>query len=142
MMDQILTICAANICRSPMAGGLLQLLLPGSTVVSAGLYAVDGNPIDPTIATLLEGHGVDSNDHRSRRANQKMFEKADLILVMESAHKRAIERKFPQGRGKVFCLDPDEDVSDPYGRPWAIYEQTAARIARHTTEWARRISLL
>jgi protein-tyrosine phosphatase len=142
MIKEILTVCAGNVCRSPMAEGMLQALLPGSRVRSAGVHASDGMEVDPNVVRMMQRIGIDVSPHRARRLNQEMCEQADLILVMESAHKRTIDLRYPQGRGKVYCLDREEDVPDPHGKSFTEYEAAMVRISRHTEVWAKRIKAL
>ena len=49
-MNSILVICEGNICRSPMAQGLLAAALPNAQVHSAGLGALVGMPAECTCA--------------------------------------------------------------------------------------------
>jgi protein-tyrosine phosphatase len=142
MIKEILTVCAGNVCRSPMAQGLLQAILPESRVLSAGLQATEGMEIDRSVVRVMTRVGIDLSPHRARRLSRKMCEQADLILVMESAHKRTIDLRYPQGRGKVHCLDVGEDVPDPRGKSFADYETALARISRHAEDWAKRIKAL
>ncbi len=46
MIKTVLIVCVGNICRSPMAEGLLRQAMPELTVHSAGLEAVVGKPAD------------------------------------------------------------------------------------------------
>ena len=46
-MKHILTLCAGNICRSPIAGALLAREFPDKAVWSAGLGTPAGDPADP-----------------------------------------------------------------------------------------------
>jgi protein-tyrosine phosphatase len=142
MIKEILTVCAGNVCRSPMAQALLQALLPESRVASAGLHAIEGMEIDSSVVCVMGKVGIDLSPHRARRLSREMCEQADLILVMESVHKRTIDLSYPQGRGKVHCLDFGEDVPDPRGKSLVDYEVALERISRHTGDWAKRIKAL
>jgi len=142
MTVRVLIICSANVCRSPLAEAFLQVLLPDANVSSAGLYAIEGKPLDPVIASLLLNQGIDRRSHRSRRAELDVLEQADLILTMESVQKYEVERCFPETRGKVFCFDLQQDVPDPYGKNAKTYEVVTIQIASHSENWARRIKLL
>ena len=57
MFETILTVCVGNICRSPMAEGLLRERLSASgksvRVASAGLQALAGHPADAMATALL-----------------------------------------------------------------------------------------
>ena len=94
LFKNILVVCIGNICRSPMAEGLLKHALvacnkDGCTVSSAGLSALTGHPPDPKACQLMIEKGIDISYYRACQLNKEMIRKADLILVMESAHKIA-----------------------------------------------------
>lgn len=44
------------------------------------------------------------NTHRSRQIDDEIVDRADLLLVMESAHKSRIVREHPRGRRKMFMV--------------------------------------
>ncbi|MDR3572047.1 MAG: low molecular weight phosphotyrosine protein phosphatase [Candidatus Pacebacteria bacterium] len=139
MITNILVVCTANICRSPMAAALFQGALPRVVVSSAGLYAREDYAADPVAGQAMREYGVDLGRHRSRAVDDRMLATADLVLVMEHEHKREIERRYPQSRGKIFCLDPDDDIADPSGDTVAEYAAIASRIALLTDKWAGQI---
>ncbi|MGH8433266.1 MAG: low molecular weight protein tyrosine phosphatase family protein [Pseudomonas sp.] len=85
-MQRLLFICSQNRLRSPTAE-LLFSIEPNLETLSAGISNEAENPLTP-----------------------EALEWADLIFVMEQAHKRKLTRRFaPHLRGKrVICLDiPD-----------------------------------
>lgn len=140
MIEQILVVCTGNICRSPVAEGLLSLRLPKVTVRSAGIAAATGYPVDASTRDVAkELASVDIAEHRSRLLTQEICDDADLILVMEQSQKRLVERQFSRTFGKVYCLDPDEDVVDPYQRSRRTHEICVTHIVTQTERWARRI---
>lgn len=142
MIKEILVVCTANLCRSPMAAALIQAALPRAVVFSAGLYASEGRTADPLAEAAMRDYGVDLAGHRSRPVNDWMVMSADLVLVMEHAHKREMERRYPQSRGKVFCLDDRDDLTDPSGDVVAEYAAVAWRIALLADRWAAQIKSL
>jgi protein-tyrosine phosphatase len=140
MIENVLIVCAANVCRSPMAMGLLSSLLPGVSVGSAGVSAVSGLPVEPVaLAVLQQFAGIDIQNHRARCLTQAICDDAGLILVMEQAQKRAIELQFTATMGKVYCYDPDEDVDDPHRRTRLAYDLCIAHIAAGASRWVNRI---
>ena len=143
-MKHILAVCTANICRSPIAEGLLARALPEHQVQSAGLAALIGFPADPVAVTVAATQGVDLKPHRARQLAAWMCERADLILVMDQTHRLALEERFPLARGKVFRLGHygDFDVADPYRMSVEAFESASAAIARGVDEWALRIRRL
>lgn len=60
-----LTLCIGNICRNPLAQGLLASQLPFRTVWSAGLGALVGQPADPSSLQVAKVNGLDLGAHRA-----------------------------------------------------------------------------
>jgi protein-tyrosine phosphatase len=144
---RILTVCLGNVCRSPLAQGLLARELqgfPGLAVSSAGLLALVGHPADAMARQVAARHGLDIGGHRAQQVSAGLCQQHDLVLVMERAQKAALEQRFPQVRGKVFHLDADGqiDIADPYRQPMAAFEEAYAVIARGVSDWAHRIRSL
>jgi protein-tyrosine phosphatase len=142
MLDRVLMVCAGNICRSPMAEGLLRSRFigrPGATVASAGIAALAGRPADPIACELLAAHGIDISDHRARQLTADLVTGHDLVLVMEQAHVRAVELMFPVARGRVRRIGEfgGFDVDDPYGKGRGDFERALARIERGLDEFER-----
>lgn len=143
-MKHILTLCIGNICRSPLAQALLARELPGLTVWSAGLGALVGQPADPLSVLVATEQGLDLRAHRAQQVSAWMCQQAELILVMEQAHKAALEQQFPLVRGKVFRLGQlgNFEIADPYRQPREAFDAAYAAIARGVSDWAPRIRQL
>lgn len=143
-MKNILVVCVGNICRSPVAEGLLRQQLPQARVWSAGLAALVGRPADPLAVEIAREHGVDISAHRAQQVVGWMCSEADLVLVMETAHKRDLERHYPLARGKIHRLGEfgprgAYDVADPYRKSRPAFEAAHQAIAEGVAEWSRRI---
>lgn len=146
-MNNILTICVGNICRSPVAEALLRQQLPGHKVWSAGLQAMIGEPAEPTAAEIAALHGLDVSAHRAQQIAGWMLTHADLVLVMEASQQQQLERLYPLARGRIHCLGEfgpqgPYDIADPYQQPRAAFEASHAAIALGVAEWVRRIQLV
>jgi protein-tyrosine phosphatase len=126
-----------------MAEALLsQALAPqGITVRSAGLAALVDYPADETAVELMEERGIDITGHRARQLYPDLLAEADLVLVMEKAHKRAIEQNEPEARGKIFrfCEWRDTDVPDPYRQPREAFEEALRLIDAGVADWKKKI---
>jgi protein-tyrosine phosphatase len=123
VIKRILVICIGNICRSPIAEGLLARAWPDKTVVSAGLGALVGHPAAPFSVQLMAEQGVDISAHRAQSVTPALVSAADLILTMDLAQKRHIEKIYPTARGKVFRLG-ESDIPDPYRQDMAAFRRT------------------
>jgi protein-tyrosine phosphatase len=149
-IQNVMTVCIGNICRSPVAEGLLAQALPQCKVWSSGLHAVVGAPAEPTAQALVLEAGVDISAHRAQQVQAWMCTQADLILVMEASHQRELAQRFPLARGKIRLLgefgtenaSTPYDIADPYQQPRAAFEAAHSGIAQGVAQWARRIRLI
>ena len=144
MIRHILVVCVGNICRSPMAEALLKRALreqDGITVESAGLGALVGHPASEHSVELMAEAGEDITAHRARQIHPDVVRDADLVLVMETGHKRAIDDADPTARGKVHRLGEWQgvDIDDPYRQPRAAYEDALRDIEKGVASWAEKI---
>jgi protein-tyrosine phosphatase len=87
----ILLVCTANQCRSPMAEALLRRLFApagiGAQVGSAGLLP-GGAPATPDAVATMAARGVDISDHVSRTLSPDMVRTTPLVLGMARLHVR------------------------------------------------------
>jgi protein-tyrosine phosphatase len=101
-------------------------------VQSAGVWAQEGQEASKQACEVLATQGVDLTGHRSQPVSAALLERADLVLVMEEAHRRSLFYMAPQHLGKVFLLTEmaggHEDIPDPYGGPRSGYERAADRL--------------
>ena len=101
-------------------------------VDSAGMWARDGQPASEDAITVLAGRGIALADHRSRSLTPTMLDRADIVLVMEEAHRRSIFHLAPKHLRKVLLLTEligeHDDVEDPYGGPIEGYVNAEAQL--------------
>ena len=147
MFDRVIILCTGNICRSPMAWGLLRNAVQsrglGMRVDSAGLAALSGEPPDPAAVRLLAERGIDIRSHIAKQASEKLLLAQSLILTMERAQREYVERTWPVLRGRVYRWGEWQgfDVPDPYGEDEAAFRDSLAAIDRGLTDWAKRMGL-
>ena len=129
-----------------MAEGLIKRALAAANkgdcvVSSAGLGALIGHPPDPKACQLMKDNGIDISDYRACQLNKEMIRKADLILVMESAHRVAIEESEPSAKGKVFRLGEwgKFDISDPYKQDLSAFIESFNLIEQGIALWVPKL---
>lgn len=138
---KILMVCLGNICRSPLAEGIMQekAFKAGLTwsIESAGTNQYHtGEAPHPLSQKVARLHGIDISHQRARRFSAADFEIYDMIFalaadVMEEM-KRIAGKKFDPGKARLLldALYPGEnrDVPDPWYGPEPGYHEVFALI--------------
>mgnify|MGYP003625259692 CR=1 FL=1 len=125
MKVNILMVCLGNICRSPLAEGILKSKLDTTLfqVDSAGTGGWHvGAPPDPRSVAVAQQHGLDITDQRGKKFSPYDFEIYDHIFVMDNSNYSDVIHlaQTDSEKQKVqLILDelfPGEnvDVPDPY----------------------------
>lgn len=123
---KILFVCLGNICRSPMAEGVMKNLVQQHQldwyIDSAGTesYHIGQQPDNRAVKTCLK-YGIDISDQRARKLSKQDFETFDLIYVLADEVMHEIKRSHanpPPGKLKLLLDEvfPGEHRSVP--DPW------------------------
>ncbi len=139
-MHKILMVCTGNICRSPMAEGVLKSMLPENMkkiieVSSAGTNALDGNQAEPNAIQAMQEFGIDITEHIASSINKKRIGEADFIFVMEQRHKVIIDSGYDIEESKIYLLSEFnqdknlDEIFDPYGESLEVYRDCASIIS-------------
>jgi protein-tyrosine phosphatase len=138
----ILTVCAGNICRSPLAEVRLRSGLshdPGFCVISAGLSAVVGEPMEPHAAAQLRAYGEDPSSPRGEQLGADHIFAADLVLAMTRSQRDAVAYAFPRAALRTFTLTEFERLSshNEFDEAWGRSPRSALKWAVAHRELAR-----
>jgi len=150
---KILFVCLGNICRSPLAEGVMQEILKKAGLEgriscdSAGTagYHIGVLPDERSRQTAVS-HGF-SLTHKARQLSVADYEVFDLILAMDSSIYRYILKICPKEdlKSKVRMFrdfDPEGlgDVEDPYYGTIGDFENVYSVCRRTCQEIVKKIS--
>jgi protein-tyrosine phosphatase len=138
-MATILLVCTGNICRSPMAEGLLrreleERAIEGVRVESSGVSGWEGSAPTEEAVEALGGYGLDISEHRARRLTRDMAQEADLIVAMSSEHRTGVARLAPATAARTFTIKElvyllESSPTGPSDAPPAQQLRTAVQAA-------------
>lgn len=108
---EIVVVCTANICRSPLAEAMLERaaterLGPDAPVhlSSSGIHGLAGEPAAPLSADEAVERGLDLSRHVARVTDAPGVERADLVLTMTERHRGRIVRLHPPAARATFTI--------------------------------------
>jgi len=125
MKTRVLMVCLGNICRSPLAEGILKSKVDSSKVfvdsAGTGSWHIGSEPDSRSIATAKR-YDLDITDQRGRQFSKKDFEDFDYIFTMDNSNFKDVMSlaETDEDRQKVHLIleeiFPSEnvDVPDPY----------------------------
>ena len=125
---KILMVCLGNICRSPLAEGILQSKLPENFVVdSAGTIDMhEGKSPDHRSISTAKKYEIDLSAQKSRPFSVKDFKEYDRIYCMDRNNLKDVLSLAENGlqRQKVsLILENNQEVPDPYWGTMADFEK-------------------
>ena len=140
-------LCTGNICRSPMAEGLLRRALDdrgigGVEVSSTGTWGLDGSPATEYAAAAARSSGVDIARHRARSFTERLAEDADLIIAMTSVHLREGDEMAPGSAARTRLLKELAHLEpEPLPQASSPEERLAALLAAPRPHYVRAMDL-
>ena len=125
-MVKLLFVCHGNICRSPMAEFMMKDLVRKAgrekefRIASAATSSEElGNPVYPPARRMLHKHGIDCAGKTARRMSRADYDAYDLLIGMDYANLRNMERICggdPEGTIRLLLdfAGRHEEVADPW----------------------------
>jgi protein-tyrosine phosphatase len=131
---RILFVCLGNICRSPLAEGIMQSLAGTAGVpvdadsAGTGDWHIGAQP-DPRSIAVASAHGLDISRQRGRQIGLSDFAAFDHIVALDRANLRTLGAMRPKTSAARLSLLLDhvpgrsgQDVADPYTGDRAAFE--------------------
>jgi len=90
-------VCLGNICRSPLAEGIMQRIITENNLdwqvdsAGTGSWHVGSSP-DPRSIAIAQKNNIDITNQRGRQFTKEDFEQYDLIFAMDSQNYQNINK--------------------------------------------------
>ena len=144
MPHKILMVCLGNICRSPLAEGIMRSKLTSDYFIDSagtGGWHTGETPDKRSIQTA-KNHGIDISNQKARKFSIADFDSFDLIYVMDKSNYKDVINIAPNeaAKSKVqLILDGSKEVPDPYYGTLEDFEQVYYLLNQACEEIARKI---
>ncbi len=150
-------VCSGNICRSPMALGILRRAFERTKyrkivhIDSAGTLYLPSTPAALEAIEVSEQAGIDIGTHLSKPLTFEIVLKSNLIICLALNHYQQLAAQYPAFRDKIFLLKQwgrdtrlaNPSVADPIGHNkdyfQRIFNEIEREIQRVIPEISRRI---
>ena len=124
---KILMVCLGNICRSPLAEGIMENKINTYNLnwkvdsAGTGSWHIGSSP-DSRSVDVARHHNIDIRNQRGRQFTKEDFDHFDLIFAMDSQNYQNITKLAPDNKAKekvqlIMNLHQpgyNQSVPDPY----------------------------
>lgn len=111
-------VCLGNICRSPLAEGILKSKLPENFMIeSAGTIDMhEGNAPDARSINVAKKHGIDISNQKSKHFQNSDLDYYDLIFCMDKNNLEDVKYLVVNENQmqKISLILKNAEVPDPY----------------------------
>lgn len=138
-------VCTGNLCRSPMAEGLLRAAAERKgcdiEVSSVGTWAHMGYPAMPESVMVLKNKGIDITGHRSRPVDIVELRAADVVVAMTSVHIKELKNLVPDIDRKLVLMKELVELAIEGELPPTAEARVGRLLGANRPEWRRALDL-
>ncbi|MDQ8180099.1 low molecular weight protein arginine phosphatase [Pelagicoccus sp. SDUM812005] len=133
--NEIVFVCTANTCRSPMAAALFRHALDAQDnplsslkVSSAGVSAFPGQAASENSVDALKKVGIDLKNHKSQGLSQELVDNTLAFFCMTDSHLAMLNYQIDPPPPNAFLMRQfigdgiDDQIPDPFGGNLRQYE--------------------
>jgi protein-tyrosine phosphatase len=143
-------VCLGNICRSPLAEGILKSKLPSDNFIvdsaGTGNYHIGDLPDNRSIE-VAKKYGLDISTQRGRQFSVTDFDRFDVVYVMDNSNYENVLRlaRNENDKNKVKMIlneiypNQNHDVPDPYTGGIQGFESTFKMLDEACNEIAKTL---
>lgn len=129
-MQSICFVCEGNTCRSPFAEKIFSKYLKQAKITdfkvsSCGISADTSQNINPSVITILKNYKINVKSRKAKKLTNATIKKYDLFITMTKYQKSFVNAKNVFSFGEMVG---GQDILDPYGQDFAVYEQVTNQI--------------
>lgn len=145
MFKSVLVLCIGNICRSPVAEGLLKKMSNqhqlGLRISSAGVHAMVDEPAQPHSISVAGEHGVDITSHLARQLTADIINQHELVLVTDDTVRKIAMQQFPFATGKIKKMGDfrKKEIEDPYLKSKEHFDAMYVDINSCLQDWLQKV---
>jgi L-threonylcarbamoyladenylate synthase len=135
-------ICSGNLCRSPMAAGILKNIIVRTkykklvNINSAGILKMHSMPAEPNAIEVAFNHSVILHSHHSRTVTEEIMREANIVICMALDHYKYLVNKYPHLKEKIILLKQwklkekliNPSIPDPIGQSFDFYQDVFKEI--------------
>ena len=142
---KVVMVCTGNLCRSPMAEGLLRAAAERKgcdiEVSSLGTWAHFGYPAMPESVMVLKNKGIDITGHRSRPVDQAELRAADVVVAMTSVHVKELLNLAPDVKPKLVLMKELVELALEGELPPTAEARVSRLLGASRPKWRRALDL-